>query len=92
MDKFKFIMSNVWAFLKPFVILLLKKEGEVLMRASMEAVTAVAANMQGSKGTEKRDAAFSMIVEKLIAEGVSVATEQINATLEAAVLKIKEAE
>jgi hypothetical protein len=85
-------MSNVWAFLKPFVILLLKKEGEILMRASMEAVTAVATNMQGSKGTEKRDAAFSMIVEKLLAEGVEVATEQINATLEAAVLKIKEAE
>jgi hypothetical protein len=92
MDKFKFIMSNVWAFLKPFVILLLKKEGEILMRASMEAVTAVATSMQGSKGTDKRDAAFSMIVEKLIAEGVEVATEQINATLEAAVLKIKEAE
>lgn len=89
-DKLKFLLSEVWAFLKPFAKQLLTNSGKILLTSAMAAVTAVATNMGGSSGADKRDAALKLILSDLEAAGIELATSTVNAALEAAVVKLKE--
>jgi hypothetical protein len=90
MEKVKFMMSGVYAFLRPFIIILLSEGGKILMKAAQEAVTTVALNMAGSTGAEKRDAAFAIIQQHLTTAGIPMATVVINSAIEAAVVRLKE--
>lgn len=89
MVKFKFMMSSIWAFLLPFVQILLTKGGIILASVAMEAVALVAESMKDAEGTEKKDVAFEIIKEKLKDQGIDLASSVINAAIEAAVLKLK---
>jgi hypothetical protein len=88
-EKLKFIVSEVWAFLLPFIKILLTSGGKILMNAALEAVQACA-SMKDASGAQKRDAAFAIITAKLTGAGVEMATSVINAAIEAAVQKINE--
>jgi hypothetical protein len=89
MDKLRFLMSGLWVFLQPFIRVLLTQGGTLLIQASMQAVTAVAMDMKDAPGAEKRSVAFDMIRKQLIDKGIDLATVEINAALEAAVLKLQ---
>jgi len=89
MDKFKFIMSGVWSFLQPFIKVLMAQGGTLLIHASMQAVQAVATDMQGQPGAAKRDAALGIITQRLANEGIQMTASVINLALEAAVVKLK---
>ena len=89
LNKIKFFMSSAFAFLLPFIKILLAQEGQLLMDSAMEAVRA-ASTMPGASGAQRRDAAFAIMSNKLTTNGVELATSAINSALEAAVLKLKE--
>lgn len=89
MDKFKFLMSGLWVFLQPFIMLLMTKGGLLLLSAAQQAVMAVAVDMKQSSGPERQAEAFSMIKEQLKAEGIDMATEAINGAIEMAVIKLR---
>ena len=89
MDKFKFIMSGLWVFLRPFVNSLLTTAGTILIQSAMAAAMAVATNMQDKTGEEKRNEALRMIKDDLQAKGIAMTASVINAALEAAVVKMK---
>lgn len=81
--------SNLWVFLKPFVIQLLTSGGIMLAKYAVEAVTTISQTMGDADGDTKRKEAFSIITINLKQEGVEMATSTINAAIEAAVVKIK---
>jgi len=89
LDKVKFMLSEVFEFLRPFIVILLTEGGRILMKAAQEAVTTVALNMDGSTGAEKRDAAFGIIQQHLTTAGVPMTTAVINSAIEAAVVRLK---
>lgn len=84
----KFIMSKMWIFLRPFIIILLSQVGPLLAEAAMAAVT-VAADINVSD-SEKREKAYELIAEDLRSKGVIVTASVINMAIEAAVQKLKE--
>jgi len=88
MDKFKFIMSGLWDFLQPFIKVLLTRGGLILLSATKQAVLAVEMDMKGVKGTEKKAAAFALIKKDLISAGIDMATDMINGTIDAAVIRM----
>lgn len=90
-EKIRFFMSEIWTFIKPFVKQLLTDSGKILARSAMTAVTAVAVSMTDADGSEKRKAAFDIILDDLKSQGIELATSTINAALEAAVVKLKDA-
>ncbi len=83
---FKVIFGAIGTFLVPFIKQFLTAAGVALANAAMEAVTAV--ETSGLSGDEKRKAAFKAIVEKLKAQGYSLATKTINSAIEAALAKL----
>ena len=87
MDKLKFIMSEFWSFLLPFIKVLLSDVGKVLASAAMNAVQAAARGDFNSD--ERRQIAFRQITAELQRRGLEVATSTVNAAIEAAVLKLK---
>lgn len=88
MDKLKFIMSNAWTFLKPFVKVLLSTIGPILMELALEAVKSAAATSMAND--TKREYAFNKIANNLASNGLKVSNSVINTALEVAVQKIKE--
>ncbi len=88
MIKIQFIMSQMWEFLKPFILVLMSKIGPVLAEAAISAVTAAAASSLGSSA--KHDYAFNAIVDDLKQHGIEIGTSVINLAIEAAVAKMKE--
>ena len=93
MEKIKLFFSNIWDFIRPFVIILLSKSGTILASAAISAVTATAQCATGATDEEKRNAAFKLIVEDLkkqgVQVGVEITTSMINAAIELAVQKKK---
>ena len=89
MDKIKFLMSDLWGFLWPFILVMLTSGGQLLAASAMAAVAAMATS--DLSGPDKRDMALDMIKKDLRAGGITIATSVINAALEAAVVKLKEA-
>lgn len=89
LEKIKFLMSQAYEFLLPFIKILLSEVGQALIDASLEAVRA-ANSMPGATGAQKRDAAFEIIKNKMASAGVEVAARTINQAIEAAVAKVKE--
>lgn len=88
MDKFKFVMSSAWTFLKPFIKVLLSEIGPIIIQIALEAVKSAAAS--GMANDTKRSYAFNKISEGLSAKGLKVSDSVINTSLEVAVQKIKE--
>jgi len=88
MDKLRFIMSEMWAFLWPFIKILLTQSGKLLAQLAMQAVATMASSEMS--GPEKREAAVALVKDGLKTQGVVLATSVINAAIEAAVLKLKE--
>ena len=88
MIKIQFIMSQMWEFLKPFIMVLMSKIGLVLADAAMNAVTAAAASALDN--SEKRAYAFDIIIDDLKQHGIEIGTSVINLAIEAAVAKMKE--
>lgn len=90
MDKFKFIMSELWDFLKPVILFLMSEVGKALATSAMTAVKVVAENMGKDSNADKRDAAFRMITNDLKSKGIEVGASAVNMAIEAAVQKLKE--
>jgi len=88
--KIKFVLSEVFDFLLPFIKVLLTQGGKILMEASLIAVKHVATTMSESTGAEKRAAAFDIIKGRLAASGFELTTAVINSAIEAALIKLKE--
>ena len=89
-EKMKFILSQAWDFLAPFIRQMMTAAGPILMNAALTAVTQTTASMQTADGAAKRAAAFDMIKDDLEQQGLALATSTINAAIEAAVLKLKD--
>ena len=90
MEKIKFLMSNLWLFLQPFIKVLMNQAGQILIRSAINAVATVANRELGNEA--KRELAFAIITTDLANAGIKLATSTINAALEAAVVKLKAAE
>ena len=92
-EKVKLLASSVWDFIAPFVKIFLTKAGQLLAKSAIMAVQAVAISMEEASGSDKRDAAFGLIVDDLKRQGVvigaEITTSLINAAIEAAVQKLK---
>ena len=89
-SKIKFVMSGVWGFLNPIINIFMSKSGEALADIALSAVYAVATT--DMTNSEKRDAAFKMILENMKAKGLEVTGSVINLAIEAALQKLKESE
>ena len=87
--KMKFIMSQAWDFLAPFIWVMMTQAGQLLAKTALEAVSAVNVSMQSADGPAKRAQAFETIKDELLHNCVSLATSTINAAIEAAVIKLK---
>lgn len=83
-EKLKFISSQAWEFLYPFIKMLLSQIGPMIMQSAMAAVKTAAAETTMSNSA-KRDLAFKMIAEDL----PDIATSVINLAIEVAVTKFK---
>ena len=88
-EKMRFIMSQLWDFLAPFIRQMMTEAGPILARAALDAVASVATSMQSADGSAKRAAAFDQIKDSLARQGIALATSTINMAIEAAVVKIK---
>lgn len=92
-EKCKFVFSNLWDFLAPFIKLFLTKAGPVLATAALSAVKVLAESQAGLTNSQKRNAAYNIIVDDLqrqgVAIGVDVTGSMVNAAIEAAVQKVK---
>ena len=89
-DRVKLITSSVWTFLRPMVLLFLSQSGQILANAAMSAVAATAESYgAGANGSDKRDAAYRLIVADLQRQGIQLGASAINMAIEAAVQKLK---
>lgn len=88
LEKIKFMMSNIFTFLWPFIKQFINEEGKILLSIAMEIVTQLASS--NLSGAEKRSAAFDKIKNELISRNISMSTSIINSAIEAAVQKMKE--
>ncbi|WP_316347629.1 phage holin, LLH family [Desulfuromonas acetoxidans] len=95
MSRFKLFFSSAWSFLKPFVSIFMSAAGPVLADAATKAVKATAQSLADGSGSDKRQAAYDLIVDDLKSQGVAlgttVTTSMINAAIEAAVQGLKSA-
>lgn len=89
MERLRFIMSQIWDFLRPFILQMMSQAGQVLAQSAMAAVAAVAVSMQEADGEAKRRQAFDLIQADLTKAGIQIAASTINAAIEAAVVKMK---
>ena len=88
MEKLKFLWSNLWDFVAPFIKVLMSQAGPILAAAAIKAVTFCASTDMAND--TKRQVAFDAILEDLGKQGIKLGTSVINMAIEAAVLKIKE--
>lgn len=88
-QKLEFILSGIWSFIEPFVMIFLKSYGAVLAQAALQAVSTIEQTMGTADGDAKRKAAFESILKTLESEGIKIGASQINAAIEAAVQKLK---
>ena len=86
----KAAMSSIGSFLLPFIKIFLSSIGPALATAAMTAVSATAENMKDGSSKDKRDAAYTLIVDQLKIQGITAAESMINCAIEAAVAKLKE--
>jgi len=87
MERIKFMLSGVWAFLLPFIQLLMTDTGRLLATSALKAVEIMANRELTSEA--KRLAAVQLVKVDLANAGLELATSVINATVEAAYLKFK---
>ena len=88
MERIKFMLSDVWTFLLPFIKLLMTGAGRLLAESALKAVTIMASRELSSDA--KRSAAVQLVKVDLASAGLDLATSAINAAIEAAYLKFKE--
>ncbi len=87
-QKMKLVFSGIWDFVGPFVAMLLKQGGALLLTVAVDAVRNVSVSMPNASGSEKRDAAFNIIKGQMKEKGCDVATSVINSAIEVAVQKL----
>jgi hypothetical protein len=80
--------SKLWVFLLPIIKIFMSQIGPVLAEAALAAVMTVATSDMSNE--EKRNAAFSAILETLSKKGLQVGASAINLAIEMAVQKLKE--
>ena len=84
----KLYMSKIWTILKPIVKILLTTLFQEVLNIAVGVVTDLAST--DLSNSEKREAAFDQIKEKLAAEGKEVGSSLINLAIELAVQKLKD--
>jgi len=91
-QRVKFVSSNIFSFLAPFIAVFLSSIGPVLSKAALNAAVIVEAELKGQGSDIKRGAAFRLIAADLknqgITLGVGVTVQMINSAIEAAVAKL----
>jgi len=85
----KAVSSGIWDFILPFIKVLLTQAGQALAHTAMEVVKQVAINYSSAPGTEKKVIAFNLITDSLAKQGIQIGASMINASIEAAVQKLK---
>jgi len=88
----RLLTSNIWEFVKPFLVILLSNSGQILAQAAMNAVTNVALAYGNSSGEQKRQLALDSVGKELQRQGIEMGASVINMALEAAVQKLKSAD
>jgi hypothetical protein len=85
----KLYWSKIWTYIKPAVMVLLTEVGKRALAIALDVCTQLATSDLSS--SEKRDAAFKQIGDKLAEEGHTAASSLINLAIELAVQKLKAA-
>lgn len=86
-EAIKLVTSNIWQFIKPFLVQFLTSSGRTVLQIALTAV--INAQTSGGTGAEKRQTATDAIIEELKKQGLNVGTSMINSAIEVAVQKIK---
>lgn len=89
-EKMKVVFSGLWVWLQPIVMVLLKQGGDILLKMALDAVKITADGMSGATDNQKRDAAYSLILNNAKSAGITATTSAINLAIEMAVQKLKE--
>ncbi len=87
MIQLKLFFNRVGKILKPFLLMLLSKTGQLVLTLAVEVVKDLAT--QDLSSSDKREMAFNQIEEKLKGKGMEVQASLINGAIEAAVQYIK---
>lgn len=89
-DKIKLLFSNIWEFLAPFVMMFLKKSGQVLMGMAIEIVKTIAADpsMLSKSGQEKRELAIKELKHRALSSGLTISTTVALNMIQAAFTKL----
>jgi hypothetical protein len=92
-EKMRFIMSQMWDFLRPLIAMFMSEVGPVLASVAMAAVEQTAKTMVDAVGTQKKDNAYRIMVTMLEMKGIEIGKQvterMINTAIEAAVAKLK---
>jgi hypothetical protein len=92
MDRIKFLFSEVYQFLKPFITLLMTQAGRLLIQVAYDTVIATEKYMAGEPGPEKHTTAYKTIVNQLKREGIVMAAAVVDIAIKMAVLKMQSVE
>lgn len=89
--RLRFAFSRAFSFVEPFAVQLKGRMGNLLLSKAEEAIKIVENSLGDHDGSEKRELAFSRIVDGLKKEGVQIGRDvgksMINATIEIALQK-----
>jgi len=88
----KLWFGKVYDFLLPTIRFFMSTAGTVLAQAAMAAVTQVASQYVLEPDAEKRQAAFDIIKQELVKQGIVATASAINLAIEVAVAKSKTAQ
>lgn len=81
--------SAAWLFCRPFFSHAASSAGILLAETTREVVLNIETSLGDEHGDVKRAQALELIRERLLAEGVELATTTINAAIEAAVAELR---
>lgn len=91
--KIKLIMSKLWVFLKPFVVVFLTAVGQALADAATDAVAKAAGMPEDTTGVRRRATAYASIEEAMKAAGYQLGVDftesMVNTAIEVAVQGLK---
>lgn len=88
-EKVKLVLSDIWEFLEPFVLIFLTESGQIVAEVAFKVVVEIALTMGDADGETKRKAAYQIIVDELSDRGLTLGVSVINAAIEAAVQRLK---
>jgi hypothetical protein len=88
LEKMKFVMSGVWGFLRPLIVVLLSNIGPLLIESAQAAV--IAAEGENLTGDERKKLATKAVQQVLAQKGFEVGKEVISIVLKLAVVEMRE--